>query len=1405
MDAEKRTGEMLLRQDLRDDFVLLSTMEKQLVQLMSIYLLPTKRIDLVSMAIKWFRNADVVELNLRGKVEETYKSCRDQRFLDAGSHGVCCNKLIVEEVTQSAVLDGTFGKIAAFVQRETAHDARYWGQFGLLCQAFRIAVYSGDEIGAASIYREVLDELKHEHRYNTDPIIQILSATRDRRIWDLIPPSLAYDGLAKLYEHSQFELDGDADLVDLGLYVWPKLNSATDGRLMLLIVIESVLCGRFTDARRLAGEMAGHFALCADGMLEYFADNHEKSVQKFTEALTLYRREERRKRLYWNNFAGVVYILALLRSGRHENLLVARDLLKDADARTNKSSFQRVFRKLEKVVKWRIEPGGKRKLWEYGAPWSSWRTVDLPVFFDVMVETWIDAEGVKEHAGAVEVLEGYLEFLECTNYRLLTDEVHKVLDLICPASAPSKLDGSNLDDEIVVSMADAQVPMAKWEVALEALSRIGEGLTSDKTVVKATEREKRLSWRIRETGGSECDSWSVNPCVQTKGKKGRWTRGSSFPYKKRFESGFDREFMTDQDERACLALESDDRNTGIGYYYIFGDYREVLYELAGHPLVFWDDKQLVPAEVIETEPRLEVRKINNRFQLCVHPSSVDQDGYGVLRAGDNKILVYKFSSEQMQAKKALGEKGLQIPESSLEKLGSTLSQVSGFIDVHSDVAVGGACSTPVEPSAEMVLRLEPRSKGLILTLLVRPFGESGPSYEPARGTQHVFAVVSGEKVSTSRDLKKEKESYLELLDRLGLDPEGVTKGTRFIFEAPEDALELLSVIDPLRTEYQVEWPEGVKMRVTQRLTPDFMTYNISKKRKWLEVSGRLIVDENHVVEVAQLLEMMEKEEWGYIPLGDGLFVQLGNALRKQLERLKAIGTSNKNGVLQIGMAGASALSDVVSGSGAVEADAQWKKLDEKLRGIDTFVAEMPSTLQATLRDYQREGFHWMSRLAHLGLGACLADDMGMGKTVQALAVLLDRAGDGPALVVAPTSVCQVWMEEARRFAPALNIKRLGANGRGELVESMGKFDVLVCSYGLLQREAKALKAHRWTTVVLDEAQFIKNRSSERARAAFGLRADFKIVTTGTPVENRLAELWSIFNFLNPGLLGSYPGFFRSFESPIQKDGHSGLLATLKWIVSPFILRRTKSELLEELPERTEITRYAIFGKKEAAFYELQRRQAESLVKAVDPINAPIAIITMLTRLRQACCHPRLLEPDADIPSAKLEILKEIVSELKAGGHKALVFSQFVKYLSIVREWLDDQGIAYQYLDGATPASKRVQVVDDFQSGKGDVFLISIKAGGFGLNLTAADYVIHLDPWWNPAVEDQASDRAYRIGQIRPVTVYRIVAANTVEEKILHLHGEKRALAQGILQGADKVGGMNAAQLFELLRDVIRSS
>jgi superfamily II DNA or RNA helicase len=480
-------------------------------------------------------------------------------------------------------------------------------------------------------------------------------------------------------------------------------------------------------------------------------------------------------------------------------------------------------------------------------------------------------------------------------------------------------------------------------------------------------------------------------------------------------------------------------------------------------------------------------------------------------------------------------------------------------------------------------------------------------------------------------------------------------------------------------------------------------------------------------------------------------------------------------------------------------------LGAALRSLVTPPASAPrlGELETRLRDYQKQGVEWLWRLAEGKLGGILADEMGLGKTVQTLAFLRARSGKGPALIVCPTSLITNWRNETQRFTPELRVLVVEGPDRHTQFGKISECDVVLTSYALLQRDAEKYKPIEFSTVVLDEAQHIKNPDTQNAQAAFALRARHRFVLTGTPMENSVRDLWSLMNFVLPGYLGSRADFRERYEQPLARGAAPEIQRRLARRMRPFLLRRKKSDVAKDLPEKLEQVVVCDLKAPQRAAYDglLREVQAGLATEKGDAGAVRMKMLLGLLRLRQVCCDLRLLDREGGktaADSAKLELFEELIEEAIDGGHRVLVFSQFVSMLALLRERLEADKIPFSYLDGQT--KERQAVVDQFQSNPGiPIFLMSLKAGGVGLNLSAADTVIHFDPWWNYAAESQATDRAHRIGQTCVVTAYKLIARDTVEEKILKLQAKKRSASEGIIGSEEPLmSGLTTADLEELL-------
>jgi hypothetical protein len=590
----------------------------------------------------------------------------------------------------------------------------------------------------------------------------------------------------------------------------------------------------------------------------------------------------------------------------------------------------------------------------------------------------------------------------------------------------------------------------------------------------------------------------------------------------------------------------------------------------------------------------------------------------------------------------------------------------------------------------------------------------------------------------------------------------------------------------VRTLLDAGWHVEAEGKAFRR--PGAFHVDVASGVDWFELHGEVKYGETSA-RLPELLEAVRRGET-LVRLGDGTYGTLPEEWLERIGMLAAMGTP-ENGHIRFRRSQAGLLDALLATQPETTCDATFDRVRKELRTFDgVAAAEQPAGFQGKLRDYQREGLGWMEFLRRFSFGGCLADDMGVGKTAQVLAMLetrrvLRQGGEpvGPSLVVVPKSLVFNWKQEAERFTPKIRV--LDHTGTARAVGDLAKYDVVLTTYGTLRRDAARLKDVEFDYLVLDEAQAIKNAGTESAKAVRLLKGAHRLALSGTPVENHLGELWSLFEFLNPGMLGAASVFKLTGGAARNPSDETRRL--LAHALRPFLLRRTKAQVAKELPAKTEQTVYCEMEPAQRKLYnELRQHYRTSLLTRIETsglAKSKMHVLEALLRLRQAACHPGLLDAKrTGEGSAKLDVLLDQLSEVLEEGHKALVFSQFTSLLAIVRDRLDKQGANYEYLDGST--RDRQARVERFQNDpECKLFLISLKAGGLGLNLTAAEYVFLLDPWWNPAVEAQAVDRAHRIGQTRQVFAYRLIARDTVEEKVLELQQTKRNLADAIL-GAD---------------------
>jgi superfamily II DNA or RNA helicase len=738
-----------------------------------------------------------------------------------------------------------------------------------------------------------------------------------------------------------------------------------------------------------------------------------------------------------------------------------------------------------------------------------------------------------------------------------------------------------------------------------------------------------------------------------------------------------------------------------------------------------------------------------------------------------------------------------VPEKETERLLHALEAVAAKVSLKLPEKLMGET---IEVPRMLVVRIAAAGADVIsLRIGVRPVPE-GAVIEPGVGSEILGGVKDQKRVRFRRALDVEVKDADALRERLcpGHD------GWRLLL-AGEDGLAALEALGEARLAsnppLEVEAAPDL-VRVKKPIPADRVRVRVSRLGALLGIEGELRDDEGDKVDLDAALVALRLGR-RYVKIADGRFARMSDELAARLRPLADLSDAASNH-LAVPLEAAFAIDALAELGVEVTGDEAWKKLKARValgRDVDGKVSR---AVRAELRPYQEEGVRFLRRLEAWGVGGVLADDMGLGKTIQAIALLADRSS-GPQLVVAPTSVAFNWVREIERFAPGLRPVLYGGRDRASMLSSLEAKDVLVTSYALVTRDAQALAAVAFKTLVLDEAHAIKNASTQRARAVRDLNAEWRFGLTGTPLENHTGELWSLFSAVAPGLLGTQARFREHFAVPIENDGDVERRRALSRVVRPFLLRRKKSEVALDLPPRSEMTLLLDQSPDERAAYEALRTGILAWMRA--PIDAGdddeikdrrFRALAALTKLRLAACAPALADGSATTDSTKAQVLLKHLEELREGGHRALVFSQFVKHLDLVQPIIEAAGFRALRLDGSTAQAERVRVVDAFQAGEADCFFLSVTAGGIGLNLTRASYVFHLDPWWNPAVEEQATGRAHRIGQVEPVTVIRFVARGTVEDAILGLHAEKRNLVDGVLEGTEAAAKLSYDEMIDLI-------
>lgn len=907
---------------------------------------------------------------------------------------------------------------------------------------------------------------------------------------------------------------------------------------------------------------------------------------------------------------------------------------------------------------------------------------------------------------------------------------------------------------------------ASWEVML---SQLNDTLSNTK------EEEKRVAYYIVGTDLSAI-------MEQVRQDDGSWTDGRLLSQSEMARSGYDSMDSTDSAIAMELAKKkADQRDVDILVPHLV-DTGRLLYGCSFNGSGY-------AAEIEKEAPYLAFK--GQGFTIDI-TSNVGLDSKGnvkrhtVRKTGTGQFSLVSVNPLQKDiVKRFLSMR--HFPSSAATSLTRAIKSLEGIIDVREDIM-----ETMLQPATlsqgVLAVQVSPDKNEYLVRIQATAMADGTARFSPAEGEEIVYDEVEGITHCVNRDLTKEYENK-KLLDNL-LEEESkaeIKTYTDYKIWSTEGLLKLMVYVHDNQDKFFIEWPDGVRLKFRGDVKGSDIDIAVKSDQEWFAVDGEVKIGDQKMSLRDLVAACCSTELEGFVRLNDDEYVRMSETLKKHIKAMEDLGRGTQGGIRRVPKYQVGALAAMIDGLNA-KTDGGYTEFMEKTKAAFETDAEIPDGLTATLRDYQKEGYRWMCRLDAWGAGACLADDMGLGKTIQSIAFMLHKADKGPSLVVAPKSVVPNWVQEFARFAPMMNPVVLNNTGkRHGAVNGAGPMDVIICTYGVLGTEAMLLKSRQWNVVCLDEAHQIKNRTTLVSHAAMDLQADSRLILTGTPLQNHLGELWNLFQFINPGLLNTWPVFRDSFILPTLDEEHRMLL---KEMTQPFILRRTKEDVLHELPEKLITTHKVELTDDEQKVYEKMRHQAEIKFKKhktkeekKEAADIDINFFTELMKLRMAACSMKLVYDKWKNQSSKITELMAILEHVMGNPkNNVIVFSQFTSLLALVKSELADRSIDYYYLDGQTPLEKRQEMVKAFQNGGKQLFLSSLKAGGVGINLTAANYVILLDPWWNPAIESQAMDRAHRIGQKRVVQVIRLISAHTIEEKILQLHKTKQTLTNDVLEG-----------------------
>ncbi|MFK0735410.1 MAG: SNF2-related protein, partial [Gloeotrichia echinulata HAB0833] len=1016
-------------------------LEEKIVQLFSIIYEPINRTSFLDC----FNYIGARDKNYKHFTNPTLKPYIDG-LLAAGflvqeqGLGPQCHPLLVEIATRSAVKAECFEVMVQAVHEKLpvntryTNGPRYFQSANQLIREVRIGFYRHDP---NFINKQIEDYQKgnSKDKISINKIFeQICNNPFDADWFRTLPLGLYESGISSILLNAALKCSQAVDAFTLLSEECSTPGGHCSDYLQLILTEQLLLRGRLPEAQQSLERISKEYqdnTTVFWGWLSFLRGENDQSIKYYTTAIKTLRKAKSKQKIYFNTMGGLFFILALLKDGSPERLREAEEYA-SLIARQSDHWLRTIYGRLKIVLQVTHGDIAQKEFIQSVQVPPLEENQSLETLFCALCLYWVDAQSAKKRLP--KILEPLYQQAVASGYNWLAMETGELLSRLKPHSTYNIQAAILSEDSGIQTIVDLIRPQEPWEMCLNALANLQK---EPQAGVKA-EAELRLAWFITFYP-SKC---ILQPREQKVNAKGEWSKGRPIAIKRLSSNLGEFNYLTPQDIRVCGCIET--YNDGSSYYskieYTFSE--KAISALIGHPLVFWEDAPTTRVEIVKGEPELIVKKgkrdgrkpndtvelspaKGDRLTLEFSPKLTPSQNILFVKETPTRIKVIEITAEHRRIAEIIGkENRLEVPAIAEKQVLAAINAVSGIVTVHSDIG-GGLEGAEVVPARTIPhIHLLPANAGLKVSLLSRPFVQGGPYYRPGTGGETVIAEIDGKRLQTRRNLYEEKQLANAAIIACPTLTRAEAQDGEWLIEDPEDCLELLLELQALGDTLVLEWPEGEKLRVKHQADLKDFQLSIQRQEDWFAATGELKLNKDLVLDMQQLLELLDKTPSRFIPLGDGQFLALTQAFRKRLDELRTFSEKHSKGIRFHPLA-TLGLEDFVDSVGKVKADKHWKTHIERLKEVQSLQPELPSTFQASLRDYQMSGFSWLARLSHWGVGACLADQMGLGKTVQALAVILKRAHEGPTLIVAPTSVCMNWVSEAQRFAPTLNIVQFG--------------------------------------------------------------------------------------------------------------------------------------------------------------------------------------------------------------------------------------------------------------------------------------------------------------------------------------------------------------------------------------------